>query len=278
MRILASRLLFALTCAWLVPNALCTAVYPCIVDDSHVEDDSFRMAARSGRTLIFTHPSEPSLVHIAAKSFAEDVTKVIEGGNASVAVHNVSGIDDLMDRIKDTSDTGSDRIIVAGSLSGEGRALSSAIAKKSGESLDGMRGKWEAWDIRPVRIPMGSTKRKMLLVTGADARGLAYALFTMSEEMGVSPWHWFADVPIKTRKTIVTRACSQGSPAVKYRGIFLNDEQPALTNWANKYFKTGNTEQSTAAMQQSFLPIFYEKLFDLLIRMRANMFWPAMVS
>ena len=84
----------------------------------------------------------------------------------------------------------------------------------------------------------------------------------------------WADVPITTHSELYLKPCSHGSPAVKYRGIFLNDEQPGLTSWANKKFHAG---QGVDPLGQSFLPAMYEKMFELILRLKGNMLWPAMV-
>jgi hypothetical protein len=84
----------------------------------------------------------------------------------------------------------------------------------------------------------------------------------------------WADVPITSHDAVHIKPCSHVSPAVKYRGIFLNDEQPGLAQWANKHFNAG----PDALLGQSFLPDMYGKLFELVLRMKGNMIWPAMVS
>jgi hypothetical protein len=91
-------------------------------------------------------------------------------------------------------------------------------------------------------------------------------MLELSEKMGVSPWYWWADAPIKMRKNIfVKRGTSYtiGEPKVRYRGIFINDEAPALTNWAKEKFGGFNHH-------------FYEKVFELILRNKGNYLWPAM--
>src|SRR5690606_3443001 len=99
----------------------------------------------------------------------------------------------------------------------------------------------------------------------SDKRGAAYGTFTISEKIGVSPWYWWADVPAKKSDNLFIKKdkfTSKG-PSVKYRGIFLNDEAPALTGWVQEKFGSFNHE-------------FYEKVFELLLRNKANYLWPAM--
>jgi hypothetical protein len=88
--------------------------------------------------------------------------------------------------------------------------------------------------------------------------------------MGVSPWYWWADVPVQTRKSVAFPAdatYAHGPPAVKYRGLFLNDEQPVLWNWARDHFNMGD--------KPPFQVGLYERFFELLLRLKANYAWPA---
>ncbi len=119
-----------------------------------------------------------------------------------------------------------------------------------------VRGGWEA----SVTQVVGDT----LVVAGADKRGTIYALYDLSESAGVSPWNGWADVPVKRHDAVyVTGRSVAKPPVVKYRGIFLNDEAPALSNWV--YANFGNYDHR-----------FYERVFELLLRLRANYLWPAM--
>jgi hypothetical protein len=86
---------------------------------------------------------------------------------------------------------------------------------------------------------------------------------------GVSPWYWWADVPPKAQKSVYASGCSHGTPSVKYRALFLNDEQPALQSWAQDKF-------TSSPGAPPFNHFFYAHLFELILRMRGNMLWPAM--
>jgi hypothetical protein len=108
-----------------------------------------------------------------------------------------------------------------------------------------------------------------LVIAGSDRRGTIYGIYQLSEMIGVSPWYWWADVPEKQKKILALHGdiFKQGPPAVKYRGIFLNDEDWGLRPWASKTFEpeTGNIGPKT-----------YAKIFELLLRLHANYLWPAM--
>jgi hypothetical protein len=127
-----------------------------------------------------------------------------------------------------------------------------------------IRGRWESFVIQVVSQPWPGVKRA-LVITGSDKRGTIYGLYDLSEQIGVSPWYWWADVPVTHRAQLFVRAGRylQDEPAVKYRGIFLNDEAPALTGWVREKFGNYNHQ-------------FYEKVFELLLRLKANYLWPAM--
>ena len=131
-------------------------------------------------------------------------------------------------------------------------------------NVDDIRGEWERFIVQTVKRPVPGVK-EALVIAGSDKRGTAYGVFTLSEEMGVSPWYWWADAPVQRHDELYVnkeRYVSKG-PSVKYRGIFLNDEAPALTGWVNENFGSFNHE-------------FYEKVFELLLRNKANYLWPAM--
>jgi hypothetical protein len=95
-----------------------------------------------------------------------------------------------------------------------------------------------------------------------------YGLYDLSEQIGVSPWYWFADVPPKRHDEIFAKNTTkvQGPPSVKYRGFFINDEAPSLTGWINAKYPHGS----------GFGSDFYAHVFELLLRLRANYLWPAM--
>ena len=106
-----------------------------------------------------------------------------------------------------------------------------------------------------------------LVITGSDRRGTIYGIYELSQQMGVSPWYDWADVPVEHHDSIfVNRGIySDGEPAVRYRGIFLNDEAPCLTSWVKNTYGTGYGDHR-----------FYQRVFELVLRLRGNMMWPAM--
>jgi hypothetical protein len=131
-----------------------------------------------------------------------------------------------------------------------------------------IEGKWESALTVVVEHPLPGVRRA-LVVAGSDRRGAAFALFTLSRQMGVSPWYWWADVPVARHEAIYVDVAVhvQPEPSVQYRGIFLNDEDWGLRPWAAKKMDPalGNIGPRT-----------YERIFELLLRLRANTLWPAM--
>ena len=105
-----------------------------------------------------------------------------------------------------------------------------------------------------------------LVIAGSDKRGTIYGIYEISEQIGVSPWYWWADVPPKHHENLFIKAGTyvQGPPVVKYRGIFINDEAPVLSRLGARR----NLAASTRKM--------YTHMFELLLRLRANYLWPAM--
>lgn len=106
-----------------------------------------------------------------------------------------------------------------------------------------------------------------LVIAGSDRRGTIYGIYELSQQMGVSPWYDWADVPVEHHDSIfVNRGIyTDGEPAVRYRGIFLNDEAPCLTSWVKNTYGTEYGDHR-----------FYQRVFELILRLRGNMMWPAM--
>lgn len=106
-----------------------------------------------------------------------------------------------------------------------------------------------------------------LVIAGSDRRGTIYGIYELSQQMGVSPWYDWADVPVEHHDSIFVNKgiYTDGEPAVRYRGIFLNDEVPCLTSWVKNNYGTEYGDHR-----------FYQRVFELVLRLRGNMMWPAM--
>jgi hypothetical protein len=127
-----------------------------------------------------------------------------------------------------------------------------------------LAGRWETFVVQTIANPLPGVA-SALVVAGSDKRGTIYGLYDLSAQMGVSPWTWWADVPVPHQKNLYVAAGRHtlGEPKVKYRGIFLNDEAPALSGWAKEKFGGINSKM-------------YEHVFELILRLKGNYLWPAM--
>lgn len=159
-------------------------------------------------------------------------------------------------------------VIIVGTI-GKSSLVDGLIASGKISDTD-IRGKWESYSSQLVSNPMHGVQ-SALVIFGSDKRGTIYGIYDISRQIGVSPWYWFADVPTMQQTAIyasnVTKV--QGPPSVKYRGIFLNDEAPALNNWIRENYPDGQYGPGFNAQ-------FYSKVFELLLRLKANYIWPAM--
>ncbi|HLV65109.1 MAG TPA: glycosyl hydrolase 115 family protein [Polyangiaceae bacterium] len=131
-----------------------------------------------------------------------------------------------------------------------------------------LEGRWDTFVTQVVDAPMTGVTRA-LVIAGSNKRGTIYGMYELAAQIGVSPWHFWADVPPKQRAElhVLPGRHTLGEPKVKYRGFFINDENPALLGWFNATWNTGSGR---------FNSEFYERVFELLLRLRANYLWPAM--
>lgn len=208
------------------------------------KNDLFTIASKTEVASILYDTSENTLVKKAANFLADDIEKV--SGKRPLVLSTVS--------------LNSNIIIVA--TIDKNPLINKLVAEKK-LNVDSLKNQWERFIIKTIDRPFQGVK-KALVIVGSDRRGAAYGVFTISEKMGISPWYWWADVPVEQHNEIYIENCYyiSKSPAVKYRGIFINDESPAFRNWAKEKFGGINHK-------------CYEKVFELLLRKKANFIWPA---
>ena len=117
-----------------------------------------------------------------------------------------------------------------------------------------------------------------IIIAGSDKRGTIYGIYELSRQLGVSPWAWWADMPVIRHENIYLKPgiYTDGEPVVRYRGIFLNDEAPCLSGWVKEKFPDSQCASANPALARGFNHNFYEKVFELLQRLKANYLWPAM--
>jgi hypothetical protein len=200
----------------------------------------------STATSIYTDKNDDWLIQKAASLFQKDV-EMVTGKKPEISTASPSGAKD---------------IIIIGSINSSDLVQQLIQSKKI--NIDSIKNKWEAYQIQIIKNPFKGIDRA-LVIAGSDKRGTAYGVFEMSKEMGVSPWYWWADVPVKKKKAIYVNnnIFVHARPLVKYRGIFINDEAPAFSGWTKEKFGGVNHH-------------VYEKIFELLLRLKANYLWPAM--
>ncbi|MEK7780334.1 MAG: glycosyl hydrolase 115 family protein [Verrucomicrobiota bacterium] len=208
--------------------------------------DSFPIVAKGKAASIFVDVSDwPGVVRVA-KDLQTDIGRV--SGASAALTH-------------DTATLGKQTILV-GTI-GRSAMIDRLVREKKIDVSD-VAGKWEATLIQVVKQPLPGVE-SALVIAGSDKRGTIYGVYEVSEQMGVSPWHWFADVPPKQHKQLFVSAGRHvlAPSAVKYRGIFINDEGPALMTWARK--KYGELNHG-----------MYTNVFELILRCQGNYLWPAM--
>jgi hypothetical protein len=172
---------------------------------------------------------------------------------------------------------GSKEIIIAGTI-GKSQLIDHLIKNKKIDASK-ITGKWETFIIQIVNKPFKGVKRA-LVITGSDKRGTIYGIYELSRQIGISPWYWWADVPVIKKENLFVKPFTyiDGPPSVKYRGIFLNDEAPDLTNWIReKYGSVALSDNPPVPPGvANYGREFYTKLFELMLRLKANYLWPAM--
>jgi len=164
-------------------------------------------------------------------------------------------------------ESGSGAAIIIGTIGSSG--LVDALVTSNQINVTEIEGKWESYVSQVINDESGSPVA--LAIVGSDLRGTTFGVYDISEQIGVSPWYWWADVAPKKREYIFAPSTSriQGPPSVKFRGIFFNDEAPALTNWAKANFPKSQ-------YGNPFTSQFYAKVFELVLRLKGNYIWPAM--
>jgi hypothetical protein len=210
----------------------------------------FRLVYRNEVADILTTGDDLKVVQIAANDLASDIARVTgkrPNRTEQVARH-------------------SENVVIIGTLGKS--AIVNDLARRKKIDVSAIQNKRESFLIATVQDPLPNV-RSALVIAGSDRRGTAYGVYDLSQSIGVSPWYWWADVVPERKTDLIVAAGSvvRGEPSVRYRGIFLNDEDWGLQPWAAKTFEpeVGDIGPKT-----------YRKIFELLLRLKANTLWPAM--
>jgi hypothetical protein len=167
-------------------------------------------------------------------------------------------------------------VVIVGTL-GKSTVIDQLIKKKKLD-VSKITGKWEAFSIQTVEKPFPGID-KALVIVGSDKRGTIFGIYDLSEQIGVSPWYFWADVSIDHKDALYVKSGTYTQqPSVKYRGIFINDEAPALTGWIKEKYGLIKPSQNPPIGNNvaNYGREFYAHIFELLLRTKANYLWPAM--
>ena len=201
-----------------------------------------------GEATICTDAGDYKVVNIAAQMLADDVERVTSARSTIVSATSLKKLPH-------------GATVFAGTV-GHSRIIDELVRQKAID-VSAIKGKWESYIITTINHPRQGL---ILVIAGSDRRGTAFGLTSLSEAIGVSPWYWWADVTPTKKKTLYIEPGTfvQGEPSVQYRGIFINDERfGGWARWAElKHGKVG--------------PETYKRVFELLLRLKANYLWPAM--
>ncbi len=202
---------------------------------------NFIINKNTANTKIFVDPNADELIKWAAKDLATDLSEI---SGREITVTLTSEFNEQ------------ENGIFIGKI--DDQLIKALPAKHQGE----LSKEWEKFIIEK--------NTENLFIVGSDIRGTVFGIFDVAERLGISPWKWWADVHLEKKEELILNLPKQGiidSPSVKFRGIFLNDEDWGLQPWAAKTFEpeTGDIGPKT-----------YEKIFQLLLRLKANTIWPAM--
>lgn len=219
------------------------------VRDAYRSGD-FKLAERTRVSDIVVSAEDFKVVQIAAENLAADVQRVT--GKKPTVRNDTNGL--------------RGHVVFAGTV-GKSSFIDSLISQGKLDANQ-LRGKWESFLITTVANPVPGVSMG-LVIAGSDRRGTAFGIFELSEAIGVSPWYWWADVTPRHRESLFVASGTRraGPPSVQYRGIFINDEDLGLQPWAAKTFdpELGDIGPKT-----------YARVFELLLRLKANTLWPAM--
>ncbi|KAL4793951.1 hypothetical protein BDV19DRAFT_399786 [Aspergillus venezuelensis] len=229
-----------------------------LLEETIVTFDATPGTLELGNAPIIRDPSDPVGVAIATDSLASDIEEVT---GVKPTVIDWTQTNGRRPAVNSTHDF----VIIAATVDSP---LVAELERSGNVNTDGVRGKWETFRTALVASPFPGIEHALVIV-GSDKRGTMYGVYTLSEQAGKSPLHFWADVPTTKHPQIyiLNKTTTHGEPSVKYRGIFINDEAPALTSW---WAQHGNSTDYT------FNAEFYKHVFDLLIRLKANFLWPAM--
>jgi hypothetical protein len=221
-----------------------------VIDESyvslHAAENHFELAA-SGRVapLVVSPDDHPGVLRVV-NHLQADVERVT-GSEPPIVAGEAPEIDSC---------------VLIGTL-GKSPLIDQLIAAEKLDVAD-IAGRWDTYVLQVIDDPLPGVKQA-LVICGSNKRGTIYGMYDLAAQIGVSPWYWWADVPVPKQDSLYVfpGRHTPGEPAVKYRGIFINDEAPALAGWAQEKFGGCNHQ-------------FYDRVYELILRLKGNYLWPAM--
>ena len=253
------RFLVYLSVAIFFPNTALAIGEPSYISTSSGKK-FFKLSASGKSSPLFINSNDFPGVIRALKDLQTDIGKVTN--------HKPEIVFDKLPKNK--------QIVIVGTY-GKNSLIDQLVKNKKIDIKD-IVGKWEAYTIQTVEKPFPGIDRALVIV-GNDKRGTIFGIYDLSQQIGVSPWYFWADVPVPHKKALYVKPIKYTqSPSVKYRGIFINDEAPALSNWIEeKYGKVKPSQNPPIGNGvANYGSEFYIKVFELMLRIKANYLWPAM--
>ena len=222
--------------------------------ESHPAPGSFALCGKTPATVLVSTNDWPGVIRAA--------------GDLGADIQRVTGKSPVI--FSGTESAGKNTVII-GTI-GKSELIDRLIREKKIDVSE-ISNQWESFFLQVVPKPSPGIENA-LVICGSDKRGTIYGIYDLSGQIGVSPWHYWADVPSAHHDRLFVKAGKfvQGPPSVKYRGIFLNDEAPDLTDWMREKFGEVPGHPGVANYGRGF----YTNLFELMLRVRANYLWPAM--
>ncbi len=221
-----------------------------------IDPDSY-VSGQNGKGRFALAANGKATVLVAAEADFPGVLRAVK--NLQADLRKVTSVEPA---VLTTTAAAGREIVLVGTL-GKSPLIDQLVKAKKLNVAD-LTGKWEMFVTQTIEKPFPGVDRA-LVIAGSDKRGTIYGVYDLSAQIGVSPWSWWADVPVQTQAAlyVLPGRHTQGTPAVTYRGIFINDEAPALSGWSKAKFG-------------GFNHTFYEHVFELILRMKGNYLWPAM--
>jgi len=188
---------------------------------------------------------------------------------------DIERVTGLVPEIRSSATSRGPRMVIIGTL-GRSPVIDRLVAEGRID-VSAIEGRWESFFLQTVPEPLPGVDEALVIV-GSDKRGTIYGIYDLSQQIGVSPWYWWADVAPEPHASIFVREgrYEQGEPSVRYRGIFLNDERPDLDYWVRHTYGERPNPVREGQTVANFNSDFYARLFEVVLRLKGNYLWPAM--